>query len=174
MQENLGKLRQSITAVLNAVLGGDWKYMSRNPVSSVREEEGWWRAWGADGQHKGLGHACATWCEEEQGKDAVKGRGHWARGVDWCTPVILLPFASRLVIHRQISRNLEREVGFSKITHASGVAELRSGREAGGPSWRSSGQQLATGCRVPGEPSTWVHMQSGLINSAAHGATCSN
>ena len=80
----------------------------------------------------------------------------------------------RLVLRQQISRKLERGVGFSEIT-----SELRSGREGGGPSRRSGGQQLAMGCwpagsMVPGEMSTWVHVQSGLIYSAAHGATCFN
>lgn len=31
---------------------------------------------------------------------------------------------------------------------AGGMVEPRSGREAGGPSWRSGRQQLATGCRI--------------------------
>lgn len=97
-----------------------------------------------------FGHACAALCEEEQqGKDMVKGRGVWARGVDWCAPIVLPPSTSRFVIHQQVSRKLERGVGFSKVTPSSGVAELRSGREAGGPSRRSSGQQLAAGCCVP-------------------------
>lgn len=77
LQENLGKLRQSIscfTAALNAVVGGGWKYMSRNAVCSVRKEEIWWQAWAADSQHEGMGHPCATWCEEEKDKDEVKGR----------------------------------------------------------------------------------------------------
>lgn len=48
--------------------------MSRNAVCSVRKEEIWWQAWAADSQHEGMGHPCATWCEEEKDKDEVKGR----------------------------------------------------------------------------------------------------
>lgn len=58
LQENLGKVRKSVsclTAILNTFLGGDWKYMSRNPACSVREEESWWRPPGADGPAWGFG-----------------------------------------------------------------------------------------------------------------------
>lgn len=131
------------------------------------------------GQHEGLGRACATWCEEEQSRDVGKGRGHQAREV---TPVILLPFAGRFIIHWAISRKLGRGVGVSNTIPASGVAELRSGREAGDPPWRGSGEQLAVGCYMlagvrmvmPGELTTWVHTQSSLINSAACRAACFN
>lgn len=67
--------------------------MSRNPACSFRKEESWWRARGADSQHKGLGHACATWREEEEcveGKRAL-GRGsrlhsHLPSALCWQVP----------------------------------------------------------------------------------------
>lgn len=101
--------------------------MSRNPACSFREEESWRRARGADSQHKGSGHACATWREEEEGEDALKGGGHWAGGADWCAPIILLPLAGRFLIRWLISRKLERGVGFSKVTpeEREGIPEER-------------------------------------------------
>lgn len=43
-----------------------------------------------------------------------------------------------------MSRKLHKGVGFAKVTPASGVAELRSGRKAGGLSWPlGAGQQRA-------------------------------
>lgn len=60
-----------------------------------------------------------------------------------------MPFAGRFIIHWEISKKLGRRVGVSNIIPASGMAEPRSEKEAGGPSWRSGGQQPAAGCRMP-------------------------
>lgn len=73
---------------------------------------------------------------------SMKGRGHCVWGVGQHAAVTLLPFTSQFVIYQQMPRKLHKGVGFTKVTPASGVAELRSRRKAGGTfSLLCAGQQ---------------------------------
>lgn len=76
------------------------------------------------------------------------------------------------VICQQMSRKLHEGVGFAKVTPASGVAALRSGRKAGGLSWALGAVCWPATSTVWGKLSTGVHTESNLINSAAHKAAC--
>lgn len=85
---------------------------------------------------------------------------------------LVLHFTSQFVICQQMSRKLHEGVGFAKVTPASGVAELRSGRKAGGLSWALGAVCWPATSTVWGKLSTGVHTESDLINSAAHKAAC--
>lgn len=96
-----------------------------------------------------------------------EGRGQHAWGADWHVPITLLPFTSQCAIYQQMPRKLHKGAGFMKVTPASGVAELRSGRKAGGPSWPPGAVCWPAASTVLEKLSTGVHMQWVLINSAA-------
>lgn len=168
LEENLGKLPQSVscsTDILNVVFSEDWKYVSRNPVSCVSKEESWWRSWWA---------AWGLWPRWKHG--AARQGYHEGKRVS-CVGTRLVcshhPSALHQLVYNlsEISRKLHQGVGFAKVTPASGAAEQRSRRKTG-PSWPLDAVCWPAAGTVQAKMSTGVHMQSDLINSAAHKATC--
>lgn len=122
------------TVILNVVFSGDWKYISRE-VQQCAVLAGRKAGEGPEEMKTSMRVWAVLDAWRSKARVSMKGRGHPAWGIGQHAAITFLPFTSQFVIYQQVPRKLHKGVGFTKVPPASGVAELRGRRKAGGPSW---------------------------------------